>query len=337
MTTPSLIAAVSEPLMSEFFSPDDLARLHRAARTLSDDRDANGFVRIDALAEQADRSSCRILITSWGAHPLDEILLGTFPRLELVAHTGASIRSFATDALFARGIIVTQAGAGMARPVAEVSLAFTLALLHRVPQLHEMLRGQGGRWQTQGAQHEILGAPIAVVGASRTGRTYIELVRALGARILLVDPTVSEEDARALGAHLLPLQEALAQARIVALHAPSLPQTRRLIGGSELALMPDGAGLVNTARSWLVDEAALLAELGTGRLSAAIDVFDEEPLPADSPFRTVPGVLLTPHRAAGAVEGRRRQGRIIADEVERFVAGEPLQHTISREQLTVMA
>lgn len=336
MTAPAVIAAVSEQLVAEFFSPDDLARLHRAAERVADGGN-EAFLRVDDLDEALDRSRCRVLITSWGAPRLDEELLASFPRLGLVAHTGASIRFFATEAMFDRGIVVTQAGAGMARSVAEVSLAFTVALLHRIPHMHDNLRGAAGGWHVEGMQHEILGAPIAVIGASRTGRSYLELIRALGARALLVDPTVTEDEARALGARLVSLDEALSRCRIAALHAPSLPETRHLIGAAELARMPDGSGLVNTARSWLVDESALLAELARGRLSAAIDVFDEEPLPADNPFRTAPGVLLTPHRAAGTVEGRLRQGRIIADEVEAFTAGTPLRHAITREQLAVMA
>ncbi|WP_244632300.1 NAD(P)-dependent oxidoreductase [Microbacterium sp. Se63.02b] len=186
-------------------------------------------------------------------------------------------------------------------------------------------------------QHEILGAPIAVIGASRTGRAYLELIRALGAEPLLVDPTIDAAAAAALGAELLPLDDALRRAQIVAVHAPTLPETHHLIGRRELALMRDGAGLVNTARSWLVDETALIEELQRGRLGAAIDVFDEEPLAADSPFRALPGVLVTPHRAAGTREGRLRQGRIVADEVEAFVEGRPLVHAVDRAQLSSMA
>jgi phosphoglycerate dehydrogenase-like enzyme len=186
-------------------------------------------------------------------------------------------------------------------------------------------------------QHEILGAPIAVIGASRTGRAYLDLIRALGAEPLLVDPTLDAAQAAALGAELLPLDDALRRARIVAVHAPTLPETHHLIGRRELALLPDGAGVVNTARSWLVDEQALIDEVRTGRLSAAVDVFDEEPFGVDHPFRTLPGVLVTPHRAAGTAGGRRRQGRIVADEVEAFVQGLPLAHTVDRAQLASMA
>ncbi len=332
VSAPTVVAVVSEELFAEFFSGEDAERLRAVAARLG-----GSFVRVDRLT-QAELGEARIVITSWGVAPFDTAVLASLPKLELIAHTGATIKPFATDELFDRGV-VTQAGAGMARPVAEVSLTFTLALLHRVPEMHNALRAGDGWYDADavGVQREILDTPIAVIGASRTGRAYLDLIRALGAVPLLVDPTIDAAAAAALGAELLPLDEALTRAQIVAVHAPTLPETHHLIGRRELALMRDGAGLVNTARSWLVDEAALIEELQRGRLSAAIDVFDEEPFAVDSPFRTLPGVLVTPHRAAGTSQGRLRQGRIVADEVEAFAAGRPLAHTVSRDQLSSMA
>ncbi|MFD5213980.1 hydroxyacid dehydrogenase [Microbacterium sp. NPDC058345] len=333
MSAPSIVAVVSEGLFDEFFSAEDAARLASAAAALGGE-----FVRCDRLEDVEDLGEAVILVTSWGLGPLDAPRLDRMPRLRLVAHTGATIKPFVTDELYDRGIRVTQAGAGMARSVAEVSLTFTLALLHRVPTMHHRLRAGG--WydaQSAGVQHEILYAPIAVIGASRTGRAYLALIRALGAQPLLVDPTVDEQTAHELGAELTTLDDALSRALIVAVHAPTLPETHHMIGRRELALMPDGAGLVNTARSWLVDETALLEEVSTGRISAAIDVFDEEPLAADSRFRSLPDVLLTPHRAAGTREGRLSLGRIVAGEIESYLTDGTLEHAISRDQLSTMA
>ncbi|GAB1511305.1 hydroxyacid dehydrogenase [Actinophytocola sp. KF-1] len=267
-----------------------------------------------------------VLVTGWGVPVLDAELLDRAPDLRLVAHIGASVKFFVTDALFARGVRVTQAGQAMARPVAEVALAFTLSLLHRLPRFDHALHA-GAEWAVASrapARHEVLGCPIGVVGASRTGRAYMELAMALGARVSVSDPYFPGG---------VPLDELLATSRIVALHAPVLPETRHLLGARELALMPDGAGLVNTARSWLVDEDALLAELRTGRLDAAIDVFDSEPLPVGHELRTLPNVLLTPHQAAGTVEGRVRQGTIVLDEIERYRSGQPLRHEVTSEML----
>ena len=332
-SAPTVVAVVSEELFAEFFSVEDAERLRALAARLG-----GGLVRVDRLVD-AELADARIVVTSWGVGPFDAAVLASLPKLELVAHTGATIKPFATDELFDRGILVTQAGAGMARPVAEVSLTFTLALLHRVPEMHNALRAGDGWYDADavGVQREILGTPITVIGASRTGRAYLELVRALGAEPLLVDPTIDAEAAAELGAELVPLDEAVQRAQIVAVHAPTLPETHHLIGRRELALMRDGAGLVNTARSWLVDEGALIDELRQGRISAAIDVFDEEPFAADSPFRALPGVLVTPHRAAGTNQGRLRQGRIVVDEIEAFADGRVLAHAVDRDQLSSMA
>ncbi|MGW2112427.1 NAD(P)-dependent oxidoreductase, partial [Streptomyces sp. NPDC001948] len=175
---------------------------------------------------------------------------------------------------------------------------------------------------------------IGVIGASRTGRAYIALARAMGARVSVTDPYLSAADAEELGVERVPLEALLAHSRIVAVHAPVTEETHRMIGAGQLALMPDGAGLVNTARSWLVDEDALLAELATGRLDAAIDVFDDEPLPAGHPFRALPNVLLTPHQAAGSVECRQRLGTSAVDEVLRLLAGRPPVHAVTADALT---
>ncbi|MER5334509.1 hydroxyacid dehydrogenase [Micromonospora sp. NPDC002717] len=328
---PVTVVSVPATLRAQFF-PDRVGdRLTTVTdATLVDDHAALTRTDLAPLLARAE-----VLVTSWSVPRLDAALLDRAPALRLVAHTGASVKPFVTPEVFARGITVTQAGQGMARSVAEVALAFTLALLHQTPRFDHALRG-GTTWsraEQAPPRHEILGCPVGVVGASRTGRAYLELVRALGAETSVYDPTLTTADAAALGVRLVGLDELLAGSRIVALHAPTLPETRHLLGARELALLPDGAGLVNTARSWLVDEAALVVELSRGRIDAALDVFDEEPLPTGHPLRALANVLLTPHQAAGTVQGRRRQGEIVVDEIIRYVTGRPLAHAVTPEML----
>ncbi|XVQ84648.1 NAD(P)-dependent oxidoreductase [Microbispora siamensis] len=219
--------------------PDLRARLFGRelgeARLLDDPADRAG------LAEALPGTE--ILVTGWGMPVLDAALLDLAPHLRLVAHIGASVKFFVTGEVFARGIRVTQAGQAMARPVAEVALAFTLSLLHRIHRFDHALRCSdtqhgGADWHTAEQappRHEILGCRVGVVGASRTGRAYLELVRALGAETVVSDPYFAGEP----GVPAMPLDELLATSRIVALHAPVLPETRHLLGARELALMPD--------------------------------------------------------------------------------------------------
>ncbi|WP_214320075.1 hydroxyacid dehydrogenase [Nonomuraea sediminis] len=314
-----MIAVDLSPELREMFMPAPLwARLESLDEVVSGLRDAE------------------VLVTGWGAPRLDAALLAELPRLRLVAHTGAAVGFLVSDELFARGIKVTQTGAAMAPAVAEAALTFTLSLLHQTHRFSWGLHG-GGDWHELIAaarpRVELRGCVVGVVGASRTGRAYLELLRALGAVPLLSDPLISHGEAEALGASLVPLDELLTRSQVVALHAPAIPATRHLLGRRELALMADGAALVNTARSWLVDSAALLDELTSGRLDAALDVFDEEPLPPDSPLRGLPNVLLTPHQAAGTMQARQRQGELVVEEIARFLRGEPLRHEITKDAL----
>ncbi|MGW0939289.1 hydroxyacid dehydrogenase [Streptomyces sp. NPDC002666] len=325
-----VVVAVPPGLRAQFFTAEVWQELERAAElTVIDDHS-------DRSAVAAALPGARALITAWRAPKVDAELLAHADRLELVAHTGSAVAPYVTEDVFRRSILVTQAGDEMARPVAEVALAFTLSLLHRIQRFDHALHA-GLEWAAAGEappRHEIHGSDIGVIGASRTGRAYIGLVRAMGARVSVTDPFLSEADARELGVTSVPLETLLTRSRIVAVHAPVTEETHHMIGAAQLALMPDGAGLVNTARSWLVDEDALLAELTTGRLDAAIDVFDAEPLPAGHPFRGLPNVLLTPHQAAGSVECRQRLGTSAVNEVLRLLAGRPPVHAVTADALT---
>ena len=133
------------------------------------------------------------------------------------------------------------------------------------------------------------------------------------------------------------LPELLRRSDIVSLHAPALPETHHLIGAEQLALMPDGATLVNTARGALVDTAALEREALTGRLSAILDVTDPEPLPATSVLHDLPNVMLTPHIAGSLGSEARRMSDHALDELARLVAGEPVRSPVTREQLATSA
>ncbi|MFI0938267.1 hydroxyacid dehydrogenase [Streptomyces sp. NPDC021020] len=326
---PRAVVAVPARLREQFFTPAAWRRLELLTDAVVVERHSDPGALAAALGD------AEILVTAWGTARLDAALLERAPRLRLVAHTGGAVSPYVTGAVLDRGVRVTQAGAAMAPPVAEVALAFTLALLHRVHRFDHALRA-GLPWEEASAapeRHGIAGCPVGVVGASRTGRAYIALARALGAEVSVYDPYLPPDEARALGVRATGLDNLLATSRVVAVHAPALPETHHLLAARELALMPDGAGLVNTARSWLVDESALLAELRTGRLDAALDVFDAEPLPPDHPFRTLPNTLLTPHQAAATVEGRQALGDSTVAEIARYVSGEPLLHAVGREAL----
>jgi phosphoglycerate dehydrogenase-like enzyme len=164
------------------------------------------------------------------------------------------------------------------------------------------------------------------------------MVRGLGVETYVFDPYAGDELLVELDAERADsLEQLLSQCTAVALHAPATAETRHMIGQRQLSLMPDGAVLINTARASLIDSEALLAELRTGRISAALDVFDQEPLPADSSFRRLDNVLLTPHIASHTPQTHHRQGEVTVEEIRRFALGQPLRYAVTREMLATMA
>ncbi|MFF0269810.1 hydroxyacid dehydrogenase [Kribbella sp. NPDC004536] len=324
-----IVLAAAPSYLKLVFAPESMARLETLGQVVVLPDPSNA----DAL--RAALPGADVLITSWGSAPLTAGVLDQADRLRLIAHSASSVKYFVTGEVFRRGLRITQAGQAMAEPVAEVSLAFTLSLLHRIQRFDHAMHAGGWRPDVP-AQHGLTASRIGVVGASRTGVEYIRMLVALGAEVVAYDPYLTDDRAAELGVRSVDLDSLLRESRVVALHAPTLPETHRMIGAPELALMADGAGLVNTARSWLVDTSALLAELRSGRLDAALDVFDEEPLPLDSPFRGLPNVLLTPHQAAATVECYFEMGAITADEIERWVAEQPLRYELSEAALARM-
>lgn len=326
---PPVLMSIEATERAAFFPAASLAALSQ----LTSDVD---IVVPHDVRESAALERAEIAIVAWGFPRLDAEMLHRMPRLRLVVNAASSVRGLVSDAFWSTGIPISQAGAAMSPAVAEMSLTLTLSLLRRVPRMDHALR-DGDPWSSARAiprAQEISGSRIGVVGASRTGRAYIRMCEALGADVRVFDPYLPTGDR--LSDRSVGLDQLLATSDVVAIHAPATAETAGMIGRRELASMPDGAALVNTARASLVDDVALFDEVASGRLDAALDVFADEPLPDDDPWRRLPNALLTGHVAGATRESRARAGRIVIDEISRFLAHEELQHRVTREALERM-
>ncbi|CAM5446272.1 hydroxyacid dehydrogenase [Streptomyces chartreusis] len=322
---PHALFAMSAENVPLVFPPGVLARLHESldidpglvAEDFTDPRIADSLARAE------------ILVTGWGCPRLEPAVLDAAPQLRAVLHAAGSVKGLATPELWRRGIAVSSAALANAVPVAEYTLAMILLAGKDVLAARERLRTRRvhpGWGLVPGIGNH--GRRVGVIGASRIGRRLIELLRPFDMVPALSDPYVDAVGAAALGVPLLPLDDLLRTSDIVTIHAPDTPETRHLIGARELALMPDGAVLVNTARGALLDHEALIAELRTGRLSAILDVTDPEPLPADSPLYDLPNAVVTPHLAGSQGNEAARLGLAVTEEAERLVAGEELAYPV---------
>ena len=333
---PHILVLPPPALYRQLFSPETDARL-RSLGTITYNGDERPLTSTDLLGliKLAD-----VVVTGWRSPKFTEDVIAAATRLKLIAHSAGSIRFLIPEDGLSRGFKVTTAAAAMGASVAEMSLLMTLMLLRPVHRLDAEMRARRDwhKLHAAGSGDELTSKRVGVIGAGHTGRHFIRMLRALGVETWVFDPYLTEARAAAMEVErITSLEELMAGCDVVSLHATSTPQTYRMIGKRELAAMKDGAAFVNTARASLVDPHALLAELRSGRISAALDVFDEEPLPANDPLRELPNVILTPHVASHTRNTHFRQGELTVDEVERFVRGEAPRYAVTPEMLATMA
>jgi phosphoglycerate dehydrogenase-like enzyme len=283
-------------------------------------------------------SGARACITGWDTPAISAELLHACPELGMIAHTAGSLRQLVPPDAWQRGIRVSHAAAAMAEAVVEHVVAQALLCLQRLHEADRTMRQ--GEWFSirERLPRRLLGAQtVGIWGAGRVGRLAASRFRAFGCRVLVCDPYIPADDAARLGVELVGLEDLFERSGVVSLHAPLLDETRGRIGAALLGSLGDGTVLINSGRAGLVDEEALLRELRSGRISAALDVYPVEPLPADSPYRALPNTVLSPHQAGHSVETHLLQGRTMVEEVLRFLRGEELLYEVTAQMLPIMA
>lgn len=251
-------------------------------------------------------------------------LLEAATKLRVVGRLGVGLDNIDTDACRARGIQVIPATGANAESVAEYVIAAALVLLRGA--FFSTRAVEAGTWprQTLSQGREASGKTLGLIGFGSIGRLTARKAAAIGMKVLGHDPMIDPADAAWTEAGVVPLKldELLGQSDVVSLHVPLTPETRGLLDGARLGLMKSTAVLVNTARGGLVDEAALAGMLRDGRLGgAALDVFENEPLPAGSALVGAPRLLLTPHIAGVTVESNERVSALIAERVAAALSG----------------
>ncbi len=333
---PKLIFAFDPLKTRHVFEEDALERLGRSCEILS----RLPMTSFGTPESQGLLTEAQVLVTGWGCPMLTPEVLRAAPKLQLIAHAAGTVKYTVDPTAYAAGIRVTHAAEANAVPVAEFTLAAILFANKRVFELRDLYRTDPSRKSAYELMDQPIGnfrRTVGLVGASRIGRRVAAMLAGFDLNVLLYDPFVQPDDPVAQQAELVDLDALMARSDVVSVHAPSLPSTRGMIGSRQLRLMQDGAAFINTARGALVDEAALLAELQTGRIQGVIDVTDPEVPAADSPFFTLPNVFLTPHVAGAIGTERARLGLMVVEEVERFVRGEPLHYEIEPKLLERLA
>ena len=280
-----------------------------------------GKVTAEALGEQLRVKTHAILMR--GNPPIGAELMSLAPDLKVIAKHGAGVDSVDLAAATARGVLVMTANDANAPAVAEHTIALILALARDVVTLAD--RTRGGEWARGSyAGQEVTGRTLGLVGFGRIGRRVAVIARALGIEVVALSAHPGGVDA-ALAREVATVAELLAVSDIVSLHAPLNAATRGMINRESIALMKHGALLINTARGAMVDEAALLDALHSGRIGgAALDTLTEEPPPSDYPLLRAPNLIVTPHIAAMTAGAIVRMGVSAATNIAAVLTHAPL-------------
>lgn len=272
---------------------------------------------------------------------VDKDLLDSATSLKIALRAGIGLDNIDVATATQRAIVVMNAPTGNIVTTAEHTLALLFAATRHVPQADAMMRQ--GKWEKKKFQgNELRNKTLGLVGLGNIGKAVAERARGLNMKVIAHDPYLSAEAAARYNVELVSFETCLAQADYITIHVPLTDSTRHLIGTDAFAKMKDGAYLINCARGGIVDEAALMKALDAGKLSgAALDVFEQEPLPPDSPLLKRTDMVITPHLGASTDEAQVQVSLEVAEQINQYLQNGVLKNAINvpnvtLEQLEVM-
>lgn len=327
-----IVVLANEDRQRQVFKDSHLERLRELGEVVQNTgEEGPSSEEVFELIEDAE-----VVITSWNCPKLEEEIINKAPGLKLIMHAAGSVKGIVSDAVWDKEIRVTGAAAALGKGVAETALGLTISSLKNFFNLSDVTRSGGWNGQNDTVR-EIYDVTVGVIGAGHAGRHYMKLLQNFDVDVLLYDPTLDEDECKKLGAKKANLDELMTKSDVISIHAPSIPATKHMINGENLPLMKDRAILINTARGAIIDEAALIEELKTGRISACLDVTDPEPPSEENELRRLPNVRLTPHIAGSVNNGKKRIGDLIVSELESYLADGTLNYEIKPQKLATLA
>jgi D-3-phosphoglycerate dehydrogenase len=256
-------------------------------------------------------------------------VIGAGRRLKVIGRAGVGVDNIDVAAATRSGVIVVNSAEGNTIAAAEHTVAMLLSLSRNIPAADASLRrGEWRRGDFVGV--EIYNKTLGVVGLGKIGREVARRCRGLGMRVLASDAFVTPEQAERAGVELVALEELLQRSDYISVHTPLTRETRGMLGEQQFAMMQPGVRVINCARGGIVDEAALLQAVESGRVAgAALDVFGQEPPPSDLPLLRHPRIVVTPHLGASTQEAQVNVALDVADQVLAVLQGRPPRSAVN--------
>jgi phosphoglycerate dehydrogenase-like enzyme len=274
-----------------------------------------------------------ILVSAWRTPSLNTSLQpADLKSLRYVCHLAGTVRKLVPRELIEQGLLVTNWGGSISPTVAESTLMLILMALRRASYWAVAMHCQGAWKAPDSFTESLLGRRVGLHGLGSIGQCLVPMLRPFTSQIQAYSPRVPDDVFSSLGVkRLASLEELFAQSDVVVELAAGTPENYHLVTENHLRLIPDGGVFVNVGRGRVVDEAGLLRVAREGRLQIALDVFEREPLPADSPLRGLPNVTLLPHLAGPTTDRQRDAGALALKNLRAYLRGEPLQAVVTLE------
>jgi phosphoglycerate dehydrogenase-like enzyme len=266
-----------------------------------------------------------ILLTMRERTAFPETLIRRLPKLRMISVTAPSNPLLDVQACTRQGVTVCNTPPSEALyATAELALGLMIAAARAIPVADKAMR-DGGFQRGVPVGMNLAGKTLGVVGLGRLGRRFARYALALDMKVIAWSPNLTEAKAQETGAVLVSKSDLMSGSHVISLHMVLSPRTRGLIGAEDIARMKEGTILINTSRGPLVDEAALLDAVQSGKIVAALDVYHKEPLPPDHPFRASDNTVLTPHLGYGVAETWRQFYSQNIENAEAFLDGKPIR------------
>lgn len=266
--------------------------------------------------------------------PITARVLDTLPKLRVAVRNGVGYDAIDVQAATERGIWVANVPDYCIPEVADHALAMLLGLARKIVPLDAgVRRGEFNAVQMSRPLHRITGQTLGLVGMGRIGREVAKRAQGFGLNVIVFDKYLSPEHAQAAGATLASFDDVMRNADFISIHTPLTNETRHLVNAEAIRKMKRSAYLINVARGAIIDTMALAEALMDGTIAGAgIDVFEQEPLPADHPLRSAPNTILHPHAAWYSEESLTQLQVSAGEEVARVLRGEPLKNAVNKPE-----
>lgn len=302
-----------------------------------------GF-KVDVPAWDEDLTDCDwskkladydAIVTTWGSPLCSAEFLKAATKAKIVGHCAGSVVAVVDDSTFTTDIKVTTSNPIMAEAVAEWSLLATMLAQRNLQAYAKLRANESMNWKQTGNMRDLKNMTIGLWGMGDTTKHLLKMLAPLRpGRVLVASNHSSEEELNKYGATKGTLEELLKESDIFHCLVGVSKENFLRIGEKEFAMLKDGATFINGGRARLTQEEPLLKELQSGRISAILDVFHEEPLPEDAPLNKLANVILTPHNAG--YTGRDRFLPFLLDEFNRYFTGKPMESEITQKRFSTM-